>query len=63
MLSRSCQFVNYDCALDMGTNEAPITITGKKLIEGAYYISVIGIEPSYYTIAVEVRILDETHIV
>ena len=47
----------------MGTNDDPVILSGKSLKVGAYYISVIGIEPSVYTISVEVRVLDETHII
>jgi hypothetical protein len=63
LVSRTCEFVTYECSMDVGTNESPVVLSGSELSEGAYYINVIGLEPSMYTVNVEVRRLDETHLI
>jgi len=62
LVSRTCEFVTYECSLETGTNEMPVTLSGSEIEEGAYYVTVIGIEPTLFSLSVEVRRLDATHL-
>lgn len=31
MISRTCEIVTYECSSDVGTNEAPVVISGKDI--------------------------------